>query len=912
MKIFRDLTRIDDISIEPTVNPQRGVVGPAIVAKKQIFDRLTAVGQTFLSEGADGARALLQYDLTPTLTAVGSADSSVTEEATALGADLVYTVLSSQNTYLEFTMTGNSEVSKEEILKELRINSSSRIPFEDLNNVASAIESLYRERGYLDATVQISCQVSLGMCKEISAEILEGRLYRISSMAISGADLSSIVDVKKYTESFIDSTASKDQLLQARSQLIALLRNEGYIGARSSLTQTKDPSNPGALQLSIRVQPGRPVSFTFKGHSHFSESDFFKTIRLFTRTQPFGRNTIKILVENIERLYREAGYLFATIRYEEYIDELDGRQHYIVTIDEEQRVQVESVQFEGNVLLPTSRLKARVADLYSPDILTQLLTPDRVINEDIERNIGFIAQVYLDEGLQGTEIHYRIEQGSSSGLLKIVYIISEGQLVQVPWIALEGLPTGIVLPELSKQNHTVPALNKHLDLARTKLRDQGFFSAQYWSEYDAEADQIVFHFEPNEQTLISGIDIAGNANITTSEILKTLELQIGDPWNLQKIREAKVSLLRLGLFSRVNIGPADGTLDSTREGLFIEVVEKPLQTLRVGGGANSELGLHIFGDAVDKSLFKDGRSLSFLFDTYYDERKADISTGTASLRYIDPDFANRAVLFTEEVRFQRIDLSTFEFDLDRTSLSTLLFRRHNPRLTYSLGHTIFHEELDDVSPDAIISPLDSGQVDLSFLTANLNYDRRDNPLNPGLGYRVGFTSSLSSEGLASDANFAKAGIRGSMLLPFQLSQLPFSLALNGRTESGWTFYDTSAIPISQRFYLGGRTTVRGFRENSLGPKGSNGSVIGGDLLVQSNLELRHPIGENFSAHLFFDAGTTYLRDIGISSSDLRESTGFGFRYRSPIGPIGIDVGFPLDERPGEPSTRLHFSIGSIF
>ena len=65
-------------------------------------------------------------------------------------------------------------------------------------------------------------------------------------------------------------------------------------------------------------------------------------------------------------------------------------------------------------------------------------------------------------------------------------------------------------------------------------------------------------------------------------------------------------------------------------------------------------------------------------------------------------------------------------------------------------------------------------------------------------------------------------------------------------------------------------------------------------------------------HSFYDTGTVFLRDLSTNFDQLRESAGLGFRYVSPIGPIGVDLGHPLDEMPGEPSLRLHFSVGSVF
>jgi outer membrane protein insertion porin family len=120
------------------------------------------------------------------------------------------------------------------------------------------------------------------------------------------------------------------------------------------------------------------------------------------------------------------------------------------------------------------------------------------------------------------------------------------------------------------------------------------------------------------------------------------------------------------------------------------------------------------------------------------------------------------------------------------------------------------------------------------------------------------------------------------------------------------------IPITQRFYLGGRTTVRGFKENSLGPLGDNGAVIGGDTLLMEKNQFQYLVTDSFSTHTFVDIGNVFLRHESFDLADLRSSTGFGFQYISPIGPIGFDVGYPLDRKPNEDVYRIHFSVGSTF
>jgi outer membrane protein insertion porin family len=194
----------------------------------------------------------------------------------------------------------------------------------------------------------------------------------------------------------------------------------------------------------------------------------------------------------------------------------------------------------------------------------------------------------------------------------------------------------------------------------------------------------------------------------------------------------------------------------------------------------------------------------------------------------------------------------------------------------------------------------------------LQLDRRDDPLLPQTGYTVSLEPKLSLESIGSQANFASLVASSTKIISLAPLSPRFSLGLGASAGLSQPFGNTDEIPISQRFYLGGRATVRGFRENSLGPQGDYGAVIGGDTLLAGKSQLQYLVVDSLSTHLFLDSGNVFLRERSFSLGDLRYSTGIGFRYLSPIGPIGFDLGHPLDRQSGESSVRLHFSVGSSF
>jgi outer membrane protein insertion porin family len=231
-----------------------------------------------------------------------------------------------------------------------------------------------------------------------------------------------------------------------------------------------------------------------------------------------------------------------------------------------------------------------------------------------------------------------------------------------------------------------------------------------------------------------------------------------------------------------------------------------------------------------------------------------------------------------------------------------------------------------VTPGAKLTTLDEGTVRLSFLSGLFSVDRRDDPLVPHSGYALTLEPKFAMNGLGSEATYGSINASASGMVPLDALSRRFSLGLRLLGGIAQAFGPTDEIPITQRFYLGGRTTVRGFRQNSLGPRSSDGAVIGGDALLAGNTQFQYLLADSFSTHIFFDFGNVFLRNSsvepldptltidqrGFALSDLRTSMGAGFQYLSPIGPIGFDIGFPLDERQGEPSVRVHFSVGSSF
>jgi outer membrane translocation and assembly module TamA len=169
----------------------------------------------------------------------------------------------------------------------------------------------------------------------------------------------------------------------------------------------------------------------------------------------------------------------------------------------------------------------------------------------------------------------------------------------------------------------------------------------------------------------------------------------------------------------------------------------------------------------------------------------------------------------------------------------------------------------------------------------------------------------STTGLLSDVSFAKFELEGRHYLPIWWRMIFATRLLLGSIQP-YGATETAEIPRNVRFFSGGPGSVRGFRLNRLGPLDSDGDPVGGNSLIEGSVELRFPIAGQFWGALFVDFGNVFSEPLTYRLNDLRYAAGPGIRYMTPIGPIRLDIGFVIDPRSNEDSSRLEFSIGQAF
>jgi outer membrane protein assembly complex protein YaeT len=905
---LKRLTKIDSVSVEPSYNAKDGLVEPILVAEKRISPTLNLRGETSFGGSNYKAGGRLNYSLNPRTTISGIVESLSTQDVTTLGLDASYSFKPLKSNQLETNISGNLFLSTDSILQAIKLNEDSRVTTESISKIESTLVDFYFDNGFPDAEFTLKCEKmsDRALCEILSIKISEKDKQEFIGVRIEGDALPPSLMNWFDGMTSLSGTATKEQRESLASELTLRLRNEGFIRARVDSSYSFLEQETFLL---LKIQIGHPISFVFEGNKTYSDADLLNTINIFSRKQPFGNNTINLLVQNITQLYQQNGFLEASVSWTSSIDQTDLRQTYLVKISEGSLAKLRSVKFSVSPGLSEKELSAYL-NKFDELIAQQILEPSLLLPEFLNENCLNIKRALQNEGYIDSSVDYSLKLSAHSEQADLLYNIELADRRLFKSLEIRGLPQDFdfVQPEITLSEKKLLEFQGSL---RNDLIEAGYYKANV--SLKLENVIAVIEVLAEQPARIADINISGLETILPENIISKITLSKGDRFDQSEASEIRRRLMRTGLFSKVEISPADGSVDSSEEIMQIVFEERSMQSILVGAGVNSEYGLHLFGALTDREIFSDGRSLSARIDSYMDQLNGSISQGVIGLNYTDPEFIQNDIGAVSDLRFQRLDLSSQEFDLDRTSHAFYIHKNLDSHTSASLGHTIKLDNLDDVTAGAILDPeYDSGEVRLASINSNLLWDYRDNPLDPRKGQAFALSPQLALEAIGSEADFGILEFKYSKLFDFGKKLEKFNLAYTARAAAGWAFGDLEYIPITERFYSGGRNSVRGFRENSLGPKASDGAVIGADQLLAQSFELRYFVIEDASINIFVDSAKLALRDYTAEGEDFRFSAGIGSRYLSPIGPIGFDIGFPLDEKDGEPSVRLHFNIGTSF
>lgn len=791
----------------------------------------------------------------------------------------------------DISIDGNSFLSNRSIKKyisALHFNEGEIMRYDLLDRLRDHLIKSISEKGFPNCKVELNT-INTGKPYRVKflIRIDEGEPERIKQLNIIGDE-----SVRKLVGLNEGDILDKEELLHGFERIRRYYKKEG----RTNFVIGPYTFSDG--ELSIHINPGKRLNISFYGNETISSKTLMRELP-FVEFENFRDEMLEEAVSNLKSFYQRKGFLNPQMA--PVISEDSENINLSFYIFEGKKVKISSIKFTG-ITLSEKNLKEIMISKEGEFLNPEILSYDRDIIHEFYNALGYL-KVEVDEPVSKIE-------GSEA---EILINIKEGPQTIIEDINIEG---NRVLSEESIKASILPLKKgspyNEVDLSDARYRvldlctSLGLLDADITvkREFSERGVRITFVIKEGEPTYFGKTIIKGNKKTNNIVMERELLHREGKPFDYSILTKERQKLYRLGLFTEVDIEPLD-RYDSKRD---------IIMTLKEGNAGAVEFGIG-YGDYEKYRGFLDVSYRNLFGMNRQGSLRVELSSleERVILNYYEPWFLGRplplrVLALREDRKEKNIDTGEIRYRLTRHTLTGGIERNLSDLLKGEFYYEFSVVKTFDVKPDVILSREDTGTLAISAIRPGLIYDTRDNPFDPRSGILAGLTVKAASSLLLSETDFIKVMVNASLYKEITRRSI---LALSLRAGIAQGFGSTRDLPLVERFFVGGRNTVRGYEQDMLGPKGADGTPTGGNAFLVTNLELRNYIGKGFSVVTFLDGGNVWhkIDDMNLS---LKYTAGIGLRYNTPVGPLRIDYGHKLMKERGESTGEVHFSIGHAF
>ncbi|MFQ5455143.1 MAG: outer membrane protein assembly factor BamA [Nitrospirota bacterium] len=803
---------------------------------------------------------------------------------------------------------GNRTVPIREILKISGVKDREEFTPDILKKVVLNVSTYYRTRGYFHVTIDSKVtDPDKDNMVVLMIEIKEGRRAKISRIEFGGnkvlSDFLLYLSIKSQRGDYYNPTKFANDI----KSIEALYVRRGYLKAAIGPSDIDYDEITNEIGITIPIDAGIHVKILFKGNKGFT-SKRLEEKSLVKEERSYDDGILEESVDNIRGFYRANGYIFAKCSYEkkEFPDEKNVE--IVFTIDEGKRVYVRSVSFEGNRYFTEKRLR-RLMETKRSRIFSS-----HTLNEGaLKRDIKSIRDMYKKEGFLKSEIKEKIIFNEAEDRADILIKIDEG--VQTLIDKVEFIGNRVFT---DRELHDAISISKGKPYNNLLIRNESgkvqFLYSQIgyiYSRMEVKTEfkdnnklvDIRFIIDEDRTAYIGRIILRGNDFTKDYVIKRELLIHPGQPYDYEKILLSQHRINRLRYFSEVRVKPVKTDEKEYIRDIVVSVKERNTGALEFGAGYGDEEGVKGFAQVLHRNIFGTGRSINLRAEGSQIENKY-------SINFKEPWLFSKPIDANLSFALLTRDRETYKV---RQIAETLGIDKSFTNFTKgSLFYKYESNKLLDVKPDAVLLEEDEGRVNIASINPSIIRDTRDDPFNPASGSLNGLAFEDAAKLLGSDVQLVKLTVQSSWYIKL-FKNAVFAFSMRGGTARN--FGRSVEVPITERFFLGGRSTVRGYAQDSLGILNKtiiNGVPTGGNAMLIYNGEMRFNLPKKIGIVFFIDAGNVWLSNKDVDLSDLKRSVGPGLRYNTPVGPLRLDFGYKLDREAGESASELHFTLGHAF
>lgn len=697
------------------------------------------------------------------------------------------------------------------------------------------------------------------------------------------------------------------------------------LGFFTDVKAEKDATDKG-LVITYRVTE-KPVvrEIVFEGNKALGSEKLKEALDIKPNSIFSSKELIKSIAK-IKKLYTDEGYSQAEIEpVKESISPYEIKLK--LKINDGEKILIREIRFEGNKAFSDSKLKGLMET--KEKWWLSWLTNAGVYKEDVLKNdMLLITEHYMNNGYINFKIaEPDVQLAADKKALIVAILMTEGDKFTTGKIDFKGDIIG-----------TKEELARRLKMKTGDVFSRGALRQEIFSLTDVYADKgyafanvnplttiniqtksidIVFDFEKGEKVYIDRINIAGNTKTRDKVIRREMRVAEGELYNATGIKKSKQNMMNLGFFEEAVIATSKGSSDN-KLNLDVNVKEKATGTFSIGGGYSSLDGFIAQGSIQQANLF--GLGLKTSLSASLGGKSSSYSLGITEPHFLDTNWSIGGDLYRSEREYTDYTKTSTGGDIKAgyqlsDTLSTFMLYKYE---TTKISNESFAlQESKRLYPDIYTTTNST----TSAVTASISRNTTDYRIDPSSG----MTNSLSLEfaGLGGTNKFLRTIAQTAQFVP-----VGFGTVFMLRGTMGHVAEMGAPVPIDEKFYLGGISTVRGYAGRTISPyviipkydavtgvkNGEDEAYIGGDTEFYLNAEYTFPLIKEagLKGVLFYDIGNA-ADGLNDTFSDFLASYGFGIRWFSPIGPLRLEYGIPLNARDGiDKSGKIEFSIGSFF
>ncbi len=667
-------------------------------------------------------------------------------------------------------------------------------------------------------------------------------------------------------------------------------------------------------------------SISFTGNEDIETDDLIENLRQigFAEGRVFVQAQLDQVEQELRRQYFSMGKY--AMRIDTTVTELSNNRIGIaIDISEGVAAKIRNINIVGNAVFDEDDLLDQFK-LSTPTLFSFFTKNDQYSKQKLSADLESLRSYYLDAGYLGFNIDST--QVSITPDKKDIYItinITEGEQYMVTEVKLGG---DLILAEQelfelveisSGELFSRKKVTESSKSLTERLGQEGYSFANVNSipdiDNEAKTVALTFFIDPGKRIYVRRINFSGNTK-TREEVLRREMRQQERAWiSTTQVERGKIRLQQTGYFQDVNVEtPAvAGTTDQVDVNYTVE--EAPGGRLTAGLGFSPAQGIIFNLGVAQDNFLGSGKRLSFDFNN------SSVNT-RYSIGYLDPYFTIDGISLGGDLFYREVD--AFDANLSRYETkeygSTATFglpisetNRISAGINYTRTELVVSQSSAQVLQDFV---RDNGsEYDLLKLNIGFSYNTLNSRFLPDSGTRHRISGLISTPFLGESLEFYKINYDVTW---FKDLYKDFILNLSGNVGYGDSYGNTSDLPFFENFYAGGPKTVRGFEENTLGPRDDRNLPLGGDRRIVGNAEIILPVPflseykNSVRVTGFIDAGNVYGPDEDFSLDEIRYSSGIGAIYISPFGAISASFAIPLNDEPTDQIQNFQFTFGTAF